>query len=43
VVVPAGVWLTGAIHLKSNTELHVAKGATLKFSRDPAAYLPAMC
>ena len=40
VVVPPGVWLTGAVHLKSNTELHVAKGATLKFSRDPAAYLP---
>jgi polygalacturonase len=40
VVVPAGVWLTGAIHLKSRTELHVAKGATLKFSQDPAAYLP---
>ena len=42
VVVPAGVWLTGAVHLKSRTELHVAKGATLKFSRDPAAYLPAV-
>jgi polygalacturonase len=42
VVVPAGVWLTGAIHLKSRTELHVAKGATLKFSQDPAAYLPAV-
>jgi polygalacturonase len=40
VVVPAGVWLTGAVHLRSKTELHVAKGATLKFSRDPAAYLP---
>jgi polygalacturonase len=40
VVVSPGVWLTGAIHLKSNTELHVSKGATLKFSRDPAAYLP---
>ncbi len=40
VVVPPGVWLTGAIHLKSRTELHVAKGSTLKFSRDPAAYLP---
>jgi polygalacturonase len=35
VVVPAGVWLTGAVHLKSRTELHVAKGATLKFSRIP--------
>ena len=42
VVVPVGVWLTGAVHLKSRVELHVAKGATLKFSRDPAAYLPAV-
>jgi len=41
-VVPAGVWLTGAVHLKSKTELHVAKGATLKFLQDPAAYLPAV-
>ena len=40
VVVDEGVWQTGAIHLKSHVELHVAKGATLKFSRDPAAYLP---
>ncbi len=40
VVVPAGDWLTGAIHLKSNVNLHVAEGATLRFSTDPAAYLP---
>lgn len=40
IIVPAGVWLTGAIHLKSRTELHVEKDATLKFSRDFAAYLP---
>jgi polygalacturonase len=40
VVVPSGVWLTGAIHLRSRVELHVAKGATLRFSRDPNAYLP---
>ncbi|HVY87294.1 MAG TPA: glycoside hydrolase family 28 protein, partial [Hyphomonadaceae bacterium] len=40
IVVPDGVWQTGAITLKSRTELHVAKGATLKFSRDPNAYLP---
>lgn len=40
VVVPAGVWLTGAIHLKSNVNLHVVEGATLKFSTDPAKYLP---
>jgi unsaturated rhamnogalacturonyl hydrolase len=40
VVVPAGQWLTGAIHLKSNVNLHVSEGATLLFSTDPAAYLP---
>lgn len=38
VVVPAGVWLTGAIHLRSGVNLHVAAGATLRFSTDPAAY-----
>ena len=38
VVVPAGVFLTGAIHLKSNVNLHVADGATLRFSPDPAKY-----
>jgi polygalacturonase len=40
VVVPAGVYLTGAIHLQSNVNLHIAEGATLKFSTDPAKYLP---
>jgi unsaturated rhamnogalacturonyl hydrolase len=40
VVVPAGVFLTGAVHLKSNVNLHVSEGATLKFSTDPAKYLP---
>lgn len=40
VVVPEGEFLTGAIHLKSNVELHLAQGATLKFSTDPKAYLP---
>ncbi len=40
VVVPPGIWLTGKIHLKSNVDLHVAKGATLLFSEDPADYLP---
>src|SRR5215213_2809158 len=40
VVVPAGVFLTGAIHLRSNVNLHVSEGATLKFSRDPKDYLP---
>jgi polygalacturonase len=40
VVVPAGEFSTGAIHLKSNVNLHVAKGGTIKFSSDPQAYLP---
>jgi polygalacturonase len=40
VVVPAGEYLTGSIHLKSNVNLHVEEGATLRFHRDPAAFLP---
>src|SRR5258708_2643262 len=40
VVVPAGVFLTGAVHLKSNVNLYLSEGATLRFSTDPAAYLP---
>jgi polygalacturonase len=40
VVVPAGAFLTGAIHLLSNVNLHLADGATIRFSPDPASYLP---
>jgi len=40
VVVPAGIFLTGAIHLKSAVNLHVSKNATLLFNRDPTLYLP---
>lgn len=40
VVVPAGTFLTGAIHLKSNINLHIAEGATLLFTTDKTAYLP---
>lgn len=40
VVVPKGMFVTGAIHLRSNVNLHVSKGATLKFSTDPRSYLP---
>ena len=40
VVVPEGEFLTGAIHLKSNVNLHVTRGATIKFDRDPKKYLP---
>ena len=40
VVVPKGSFLTGAIHLKSNVNLHLEDGATLLFSRDPKDFLP---
>ncbi|ONK09641.1 glycoside hydrolase family 28 protein [Streptomyces sp. MP131-18] len=40
VIVPEGTYLTGAVHLRDNIDLHLAAGATLRFSRDPAAYLP---
>ena len=40
VVVPPGEFSTGAIQLKSNVDLHVERGATIKFSRDPKKYLP---
>jgi polygalacturonase len=42
VVVPDGTYLTGAVHLRGNVNLHLEAGATLKFSQDPAAYLPAV-
>jgi len=40
--VPAGEFLTGAIHLLSGVNLHLEKDAVLKFSSDPNAYLPAV-
>jgi len=40
VVVPAGKFLTGPVHLKSNVNLHVSEGATLLFSTDYKDYLP---
>lgn len=40
VVVPAGEFLTGAIHLKSDVNLHLDAKAVLKFVTDPHAYLP---
>ncbi|MFT3869249.1 MAG: glycoside hydrolase family 28 protein [Nibricoccus sp.] len=40
VVVPAGVWHTGAVHLLSNVNLHISEGATLKFFPDQTKYLP---
>ena len=38
VVVPPGVFQTGAIHLKSGVNLHVSAGATLRFLTDAAKY-----
>lgn len=40
VVIPAGTFTTGAIHLRSNVNLHLAAGATLRFSTNPEDYLP---
>jgi polygalacturonase len=43
VMVPAGEFLTGPIHLKSNVDLHLAAtNSVLKFSTDPQKYLPAV-
>ena len=42
VMVPAGEFVTAAIHLKSNVNLHVSEGATLKFDPDAKKYLPAV-
>ncbi len=40
VIIPKGTWKTGAIHLKSNVDLHFEDGAILDFSTDPEDYLP---
>jgi polygalacturonase len=38
VVVPAGTYLSGAVTLLSNVDLHLEDGAVLKFSTDPDSY-----
>jgi polygalacturonase len=41
VLVPEGDWLVnGPIHLKSNVNLHLAAGATIRFSKNIDHYLP---
>ncbi len=40
VIIPAGTFLTGAVHLKSNVNLHVSEGAILKFSTNTEDFLP---
>lgn len=42
VVVPQGIFYTGPITLLSNVNLHIEKGATLKFSTNPVDYFPAV-
>src|SRR5688572_748417 len=38
VLVPAGLWLTGPIVLKSNVNLHLTTGSTLLFTADKSQY-----
>ena len=40
VLVPAGKFLTGAIHLESNVNLHLEEGAEILFSTNPQDYYP---
>ena len=40
VVVPTGVFLSGAIHLQSRVNLHVTRDATIRFTTNTTAYLP---
>lgn len=42
VVVPAGKWITGPIHFKSNVNLHLEENAILAFTDNPSDYLPAV-
>jgi polygalacturonase len=42
VIVPAGEYLTGPIHLLSNVNFHLLKGAVLRFIAEPTLYLPAV-
>ncbi len=40
VIIPKGVFLSGAIHLLSNVNLRIEQNAILKFSTNPEDYLP---
>ncbi|MCI5083078.1 MAG: glycoside hydrolase family 28 protein [Saprospiraceae bacterium] len=40
VVVPAGVYYTGPIHLLDNVNLHLEEGSEIRFSTDPKDFLP---
>src|SRR5215831_13029197 len=38
VIIPAGLWLTGPIQMKSNINLHVDRGALVQFTTDHTLY-----
>lgn len=38
VIIPAGIWYTGAIEIKSNVELHAVRNALIIFDDDPLSY-----
>ena len=38
VIIPEGIWFTGAIEIKSNVELHAERNALIIFNDDPAVY-----
>ena len=38
VIVPKGIYLTGAIHLEDNVNLHLEEGAEIRFSTNPEDY-----
>ena len=40
VLMSGGSYLTGALHIKSNVDLHIDANTVLKFSTDPKDYLP---
>ena len=42
VIVPPGNYLSAAIHLKSNVNLHIQKDAVIRFITQPERYLPAV-
>lgn len=42
VVIPAGEWVTGPIHLANNVNLHLKKDAVVRFTDNPKDYLPAV-
>lgn len=40
IIIPSGNYISSAIHLKSNIELHLEDGANIRFDPTPERYLP---